>query len=394
MLSLRLACPALLIGAAIAAGGKSSPESMSEPFLVIAAGDAGVEFANPQTLDMIGRFHTGLAAYNVLAPPEGHMLVVAQPRPEEPHVCCALFALELNSREFVPLIFPALGGRISHDGEALLTQRGNTEIDVVDLKKLALAHPIGEPGKNYSIFPSPDGRFLFAVTAWPGPASVDVFDFATKQLVHQWRVPDPPAAHNDWPHGAWLGDTFYLFSYTAGHGRLWKLKTDGQPNGEPIRLDLPSLSGACNCKQPNGSTKQPVALEFFAAGDQLILHESFGGKIDPRDGHHQVDGGYYVVDPFTGSVKAYLDKTSYFGRLEPTPDGSALYGIDWPASDARPGAESMLLKLRPDDGGVLASRKLDGQAFSLAWVSLPPLLVPRGTVEIDTSPRAHAQTNY
>jgi hypothetical protein len=372
----------LLLAAGIPLAARSQEHAQ---VLLMARGEAGVEVADAVTLNTLGFLSTGQTVYNSLVRPDGRMLFLAQSRPSEPNSCCALYALELARKTLTFLIWPAQGAALSPDSTRLYTQRGNTEIDLVDLERLRRAPSIGKPGKNYGLYPSPDGRWLFGITAWPGPATLEILDLQSGEALRKLPVPDlVTEGHTSWPLGTWLGDTFYVFAYAGGQARLWAVRPDTETLTGARRIYLPRIGKPCNCTQSDGSTRQPVPMRMIAAGNHLIIYEAFGGKLDRRAQGESVSGGAYVIEPSTGEVKADLDPALYLSDLVASTDGSELYGIALHGSPGHAVAE--LIKLDAQDGRILASRQLSDPsvAYSLVLAELPATLVPNGKVRLDT----------
>src|SRR5437868_814557 len=80
--------------------------------------------------------------------------------------CCALYALELKTREMTKLLEPVSEVAVSPDGQHVLTQRGPVGIEVFGAHSLQLEPTISRsivPG-YYSLRFSPDGRMLYGTS--------------------------------------------------------------------------------------------------------------------------------------------------------------------------------------------------------------------------------------
>jgi hypothetical protein len=154
------------------------PAGFTQEFKTVLAASrrAGyVEFYDPANLQTIGRVRVGAQAGSIAARPDGQHIFVSQAVPD--HIgCCALFALDLRTKSLCFLIEPALGSALSPDGNTLFVNRGDVGIDVINVTTYLRSGNMDGPGNyNQRMYPSPDGRWLFAATLWKGP-SLDIFD--------------------------------------------------------------------------------------------------------------------------------------------------------------------------------------------------------------------------
>lgn len=89
-------------------------------------------------------------------------LFVAQSDSPLGNACCALFALDLETRRMCWLINPALASCVSPDGRRLFTPRGDVGIEVFDAKLLGRLP--SKPREFISLIPPPDARWLLEPT--------------------------------------------------------------------------------------------------------------------------------------------------------------------------------------------------------------------------------------
>jgi hypothetical protein len=327
--------------------------------LLVATRRAGlVEFFNSDTLEPLGHMRVAQAAESVSAAPDGRRLFVAMWL--SPRECCGLFSLDLGTKRMCELIEPAQEGVPSPDGR-LYTQRGNVGIEVFDLKSLARLPCVRAPGV-YSLFPSPDGRWLFGTTVEKGP-SLDVFDAEKGGLVR--RLPVPVR----FPTGTWFGGSFYLYGQYRKNGKLWTVSPQAEALGPGIKIGLPDLAADC----------QPLIQNFGASG-HLFLYERFGYTLDRRRRcSTHVLSGAFVIDPSTGAVLSHIASSFHFAYLVASPGGQRLYGIDGGGPDWE--GPVRLVKLNPETGEVLLRRTVETDYWSVAVATVTDLLVPRGEVQ-------------
>jgi hypothetical protein len=320
-----------------------------------------VEFYDPTSLQTIGRIRVGALAESVVASPEGHRLFVAQALPADEHGCCALFALDLSTRSLCPLIEPALEGAVSPDGPTVFVNRGSVGIDLIDTTTSLRNGKMEGPG-NYCerMFPSPDGRWVFAATMWRGP-SLDIFDLAERRLVRRLKTPGAESLS-----GAWIGEKFYLYAQYLEAGRLWQVTSDTTELGPGVSV---TISGLSSC------SKIPALMTMIATRDRIFVYEPFGFKLDRlNECGNSILGGSYALDPSSGDVIAHLSPSLYFMRLVACNDNHELIGLD-----AR--GPVRLVKLDSKTGNILAERILEEDVYNLAVANIAESVLPRGEVE-------------
>jgi DNA-binding beta-propeller fold protein YncE len=341
----------------IAAGAALAQDSRS---VVLAASRAGrVEILDANSLRVLASLAVNGQTESVSASPDGRTLYVAQESEAARAGCCGLFSLDLSTRQMCLLIAPALFGAPSQDGRYLFTQRGNDSVDVFDAKLLARLPSIKAPGA-YSLYPSPDGRWLLGVTNTPAP-SVDVFDVGRGALARRIPLPSGPAM------GAWAGDRFYVYSHDEGDGKLWRVNPESTTLPAAKAVHLPDLHGDCT---------QGVLLMMAGAPNRLFIAEAFGFKLDRRRVCTQeARGGIYVIDAYSGGVQDYINEAVYVNRMAVAHDGRELYVMD----SSGPDEEGIrLLRIDSNTGRVLASRESQPGVWNLALANIPSALIPRG----------------
>jgi hypothetical protein len=328
--------------------------------VILATRRAGrVEVFDAGTLQPLGTIGVDPLAESIAASPDGHTLFIAQATPSRPNSCCGLLALNLDSKEMCFLRAPALRSTPSPDGRKLFLQRGNVGIDVFDAKTLVRLPTIKAPG-NYTLQPSPDGRWLMGTTNWKGPA-VDIFDVAAGAMVRHIDVPYESSS------GAWAGDRFLLYGFDGHQGALWTLTPDSTTLGSAIKIAIPDIAGNC----------QPLVQNLAVGGDHLFLYELFGGKLDRRDNcRTKVPGGVFEIEASTGAVLTHLASSLSFGRLTVSADGEHLYGIG--ISDRWTGIR--LVEVERKTGDVVAEQRLEDDVWNITLARIPAGLVPRGYV--------------
>jgi hypothetical protein len=324
--------------------------------VVLATRRAGrVEVFDAATLQPLGTIGIDRLAESIAASPDGRTLFIAQQMQSVKNSCCALFALNLGTREMCFLREPTMKATASPDGQKLFFQRGNVGIEVFDARTFAPLPTIKAPGV-YALHPSPDGRWLMGTTNWKGPA-VDIFDLAASALVRHIEVPHESSG------GAWAGFRFLLYGIDGNQGALWTLTPESTTLGPAVKVALPDSPAGC---QPNS---------LAVAGGHVFLYDLFGGKLDPRDEcGTKAPGGVFEIEASTGAVISHLDPYQYFGRLAVSADGERLYGIS--LTNGWTGIR--LVELERATGEVVAERTLEDDVWNIALARIPAPLVPRG----------------
>ncbi len=338
--------------------------------VLLAAHRAGrVEVLDPITLQSLGTIKVLPQANGITSDRTGILLLREGLTPDF-QGCCALYAVDLKTREMTKLLEPTSDVAVSPDGQHVVTQRGNVGIEAFSLHTLqrepAIPRSIA-PG-FYTLSFSPNGRLLFGVSNFPMPV-LDIFDFDRRKLVQRFTVPQDLTVL-----GAWVSNAHYLYGYRKGTGQLWQVKTDNSALEGPVKIDFPDLASECKMQEQ----------EMFGTAGRLFLYELFGAKGDRRDGcAREIPGGLLSVDPQTGGTLAHLAPDIHFASLISGADDKELYGIDvrdtsWTSVD--------LVRLNAITGEVLARRNLTSDVWSIDLATVPSELVPSGPVEATTKP--------
>jgi hypothetical protein len=336
--------------------------------VLLAAHRAGrVELLDPITLESLGSIKVLPQANGITSNRTGVLFLLDGLAPEF-QGCCALYAVDLKTREMTKLLEPVSGVAVSPDGQHVLTQRGPVGIEVFGTHSLrpepAISRSIA-PG-FYSMRFSPDSQLLYGVSNYPIP-SLDIFDFEQRKLLRRFTVP-----RNLTVRGAWAGSHYYLYGYDKGVGQLWWVRPDGSVLNEPVKIKFPDVSPECGLQDQ----------EIFGAGSRLFLYELFGSKLDRRN-HcgRKIPGGLFSIDPQTGKILAHLASDFHFASLISSADGKELYGIDVMDPDW---TSAGIVRLDVMTGEVLSKRELTSDVWFIDLATLPCELVPSGQVEATT----------
>lgn len=338
--------------------------------VLLAAHRAGrVEVLDPITLLSLGSIKVLPQANGVTSDRTG-VLFLREGLAPEFQGCCALYAVNLKTREMTKLLEPASDVAVSPDGQHVLTQRGNVGIEAFSVRTLQR-----EPAISRSIAPgvytlrfSPDGRMLFGVSNFPAP-TLDILDFDRRKLVQRFTISQDLTVL-----GAWVSNAYYLYGYRKGTGQLWRVNADNSALEGPVKIDFPDLASECKMQEQ----------EILGAGGRLFLYELFGSKGDRRDGcARKIPGGLFSVDPQTGGILAHLAPEFHFASLISGVDGKELYGID--VRDTSWSSVG-LVRLNAITGEVLAKRNLTSDVWFIDLATVPSELLPSGPVEATTNP--------
>jgi hypothetical protein len=280
--------------------------------------------------------------------------------------CCALYALNLETRSLTKLLSPVVAVVVSPDGKHVITQRGNVGVEVFSARTLEQEPPIPRsiaPGMYGSCF-SADGHLLFGASKFPAP-TLDVLDFSERKLVGRFSLPEDITIR-----GACVGSDYYLYGQRKASAELWRLKADANEMAAPVSVKFAGEAPECELHDQG----------FLGAGGRLFLFELFGGKGDrrARSCGQGVPGGVLLIDPQTGSIKAHLASELHFAQLIPGSDSTELYGIDVRDTIWR---SVGLVRLDAATGRVLAKRDLVPDVWSIGLATIPAALVPHGVVE-------------
>jgi hypothetical protein len=343
----------LLVAAASAAN--------SLPVILAVSREGRIEAYEPYSLQPVGSIGVNHGVESISAGADGRTLYIAQESPRGGAEGYGLYSLNLETHNLCRF-GSGMFAVPSPDGRFVFGQQGSGNVWTYDAATLG-HRTIMEADGAYSLQPSPDGRWLLAITNSPAP-SLHVFDVERNRLVRKIAIPSGPAT------GAWAGDRFYIFTYSSpGIGQLWSVKADDTRLAAPKQIRLPDLHGACN---------EPVLLMLAGAPDRLFLAEAYGFKVDRRHAcPDTAPGGIHVIDPSNGHVER-IAPSVYVNRMVVSPDGRDLYVLQ---SGGREDAEPVrLMHLDARTGRTLTNIALAAGEWSLALAQVPYRLVPRGYV--------------
>ena len=336
--------------------------------VLLAAHRAGrVDVLNPATLQSLGSVKVLPLADGVASAPGGFIFLREGLAPDFDG-CCALYALDLKTRNMTKLLEPVSGVIVSPDGKHVITQRGNVGIESFDASSLQR-----EPGIARSIAPgvyglgfSPDGRLLFGASNFPAP-TLDMLDFSERKLLRRFTLP-----HGFTIVGAWVGNDYYLYGYRKGSGQLWRVKADSFALETPVKITFPDPAQECELRE------QAV----LGASGHLFLYEVFGSKGDRRVGcATKVPGGVFSIDPQAGRILAHLASDLHFAWLISGADGKELYGVDVKDTNW---TSVGLVRLDAATGETLARRDLVSDVWFITLATIPTEVLPLGQVEAAT----------
>jgi hypothetical protein len=288
--------------------------------------------------------------------------------------CCALYALDLKTRNMTKLLDPAGVVVVSPDGKHVISQRGRgiESFNVHTLhREPGIPSPIAADPYRSLCF-SRDGRLLFGTSNLP---TLDVFDFNRRTRVRRFALPEGFAFV-----GACADNAYYLLGVSYGLRKalsslLWRVEADGSAIEMPMSINFPETTPECEF-QPG---------DIVAAGDLLFLAEIFRGNASKADLRTSCDrgvnGGVLLVDPKTGQVKNHFAPELHFGQLISSADGKELYGID--LKDPTWKAVGLVL-LDSASGRILARRDLVSEHMDVRHLELStisPGSVPQGQVD-------------
>ena len=344
----------------------SPPQPKDTQTVLLAAHRAGrIEVLEPATLASLGSIKVLPLADGIWSSPDGNFLYIPEGIPPDFKGCCALYALNLETKRMTRLIQPFGTAAFSPDGNHVVTQRGNVGIEVFNSRTLEQEPRISRsvaPG-FYALSFSPDGSFLLGVTN--SPPSLDIFDFVSRELVRRYPVSGDVSLL-----GAWVQHSFYLYSYHASDGQLWKVNPQSATLGLPLKVSFPDAAPHCAIHEE----------EMFGVGNRIFLYEAFGDKGDRRPGCKSlIAGGVLSIDPETGNILRRLGDDVHFNSLVPSPDGKELYGID--VRHPNDWDSVGLVRLDAETGRPLAKKELTPDVWFIDLASLPRKLVPHGELE-------------
>jgi hypothetical protein len=278
----------------------------------------------------------------------GSTLYFEGPIPAEPNFCCSLYSTDLATLQ--TRVVASIPGSQSRDSFIF---SGGLVYPATALSASGVIRGMS----NSQLHLAPDGRWLFGVRSFRGPA-LDIYDVVRGEMV---RSLTPPRSEDVWPSGTWAADRFYFFAATRdGTGRLWNVGPETTRLEEGVAVARSGQVPGC---------LEPATKGITAAGGKLFIYERFGFKGDRRRYcAGQIPGGAWMINPATGSLLDQIVPDEHLITLVGDRAGSILYGL----------ASAKLLRIDPRDGRVLKSRVLDTEFLRIA--TAPIRVVPTGDV--------------
>lgn len=323
------------------------------PVLIGATRSGRIDFYDPSSLSPIGMVNTDHGIDNVSVSPDGTLFIARKNESAETNY--DLFSLELEQQQFCPLAPRAFFPVASADGRFVFTQHDKTAVDIFDAHSLKRLPSMKAQG-IYSLHPSPDGEWLFAIRNSLSP-SLDVFNLDSRELTRQLPLPAGPAA------GAWSRWMFYVFAYDIDGGRVWGIMPDSRTLPAPQFVHLPDLHGKCG---------EPVLLTMTAAMNHVFLAEAFGYPVNRRRlCGGSARSGIYVIEWGTGR-KYHISEGHYVRRMAASEDGRELYVLESPSE----GEGTRLVRIDVLSGRTMALHEAP-DLLDLSLARLPSHLLPR-----------------
>jgi hypothetical protein len=330
----------------------------SKTFIIAARRSGDVEFIDPATLETVSRIHidvnpTGVGLNGVFVSADGSMIYVEGPTSQEGHACCSLYSIDLATMEAKK----TAGIWGSSSREPIVIADGV----VYQAAKLASAG-IVESGISFQFHLSSNGSSLIRFTSSLAP-EIDLYDLSVGA---SFRKLTPPDLGDGWnASGTWSGDNFYLYANKFGQpdARVWTLSSNATQLDEGIIVEPHGDVPGC---------RRETFEAVTAAGGNLFLYESFGGKFDRRPGcDQQIPGGAWLLDPSTGHIVKHVAPDLYFSQLIPDRTQPILYGL---SADGDNFYESVkLARIDAHDGRVLQTRTLDSDLWRIVTATVKTL---------------------
>jgi hypothetical protein len=151
-------------------------QAHDQTVLLAARRAGGVDVLDPNTLETLGSIKV-LPQANGLTSDRTGVLFLNEGLAPEFEGCCALYAVDLKTRDMTKLLEPVSGVVVSPNGQHVLAQRGNVGIEAFNVHTLQreAAIPRSVAPGVYSLRFSPDGSLLFGVSTFTH--ALDIFDF-------------------------------------------------------------------------------------------------------------------------------------------------------------------------------------------------------------------------
>lgn len=323
-------------------------------YVITAHRRGAIEFRDPSTLDVLRTITVDLPLNStglngILADPSGRTLYIEGPEHTNPsgeRGCCWLYSVALPGLE-VHVAADIWGTnsrrRFVNTGSSLLTAISEGAMAATNVE-----------GDRWQI--SPDGRWFAGLRSGP---TVDICDIRENKIV---RSVTSEGGNAEWYlNGAWIKDQFYVYTVHDGSGWLWHVSPESTDLGEPTAVPGPAAVEGCDKGFPG-------LTEISTAGERLVIHEAFGGKLDRRQQCEAVRGDAWMVDPSSQRPVMHIGPQFYFRRLIASTDGNSLYGLT--SDDVYGDFPTQLLHLDAHSGELLHEQALIGGYWFLVVASL------------------------
>src|ERR1700733_2300910 len=218
--------------------GFSEISAQDAKFFILAARRTGVvELIDPETLATAARIHFDLAPGNsglngVSASADGSTLYVQGAVPPNPS-CCGLYTVDLATMKTVATTLEEKYSRPS----PLIFSDGLV-YSAAKLLPGGPTHDFTIASRNARFLLSPDGRWLFGIRSFRGPA-LETFDLKNgmtfRELTPREHGDDSSVANG--ADGVWSGDRFYFYAANGTKGgRLWTVSPGAEQLGPGVEV--------------------------------------------------------------------------------------------------------------------------------------------------------------
>ena len=353
-----------LIKIAVFLGGSMTIAAQDSRNMILAANRFGiVEVIDPSSLETVARIHLDFGSRNagvtsIYASSDGSKLYLDGPIEGNPVGCCSLYSIDLATLQMkIAATIHGSGSR-----RAFVISDGMV-YDAATLVRGGVPRQLGYDRLHLS----PDRSWLFGVRSFDGPA-LDIFDVTQAQAVRHLALEG--LAVNWLPAGIWSGNSFYLYAHNDHQllGRVWTVLPETTQLGPGIAVDDFGILTGC-------PDSRSIALA--ASGNNLIIYEEFGFKVDRRS--HcvgEVPGGAWMLDPERGYLTRQIAPELHFSTLISDPVTSELFGLS--AEDPNWETPAKLVRINPVNGQIIKSRSLDSGWWRMTIAPIRP--VPSGDI--------------
>ena len=196
-------------------------QSGSRPVLFVLQRNHRLTLVDPDTLAPFGAFITGGLGDGLAVRADGRMVFLLQPMPNDPHACCSLRSIDLQTRRMCVIQelggLPPPGEMVTWAGEGVIFQPHGSGLmtadfpmagrrsgaDVIDRSTKALLRRIQPRVFFRALIIGRDGRTLFGVEDWPRgvPVRLMRIDLATGAIQREAQLKpgtQPGALEEQW----------------------------------------------------------------------------------------------------------------------------------------------------------------------------------------------------